>query len=98
MDAKLGTKTYPKMHTKMDPQMDAQMGPKMGSEIDAETGTPNGPQNELENCSPNGVFDLGVVGRPPSRTYPLGHSACLIPTSARGAKAPSALSVITQKV
>ena len=53
MDAKLGTKTYPKMHTKMDPQMDAQMGPKMSSEIDAKTGTPNGPQNELEKTTLN---------------------------------------------
>ena len=53
MDAKLGTKTYPKMHTKMDPQMDAQMGPKMSSEIDAKTGTPSGPQNELEKTTLN---------------------------------------------
>ena len=74
MDAKLGTKIYPKMHTKMDPQMDAQMGPKMSAEIDAKTGTPNGPQNELEkttlNCSPNGVFDLVRPWPPPLPNLP----------------------------
>ena len=61
--------------------------------------TPWGTLRAVVNSQrPEGALSVirAAPGPPtPSRPYPPRHSACCIPTSARGAKAPSALSVVT---